>query len=205
MKIFGVGMNYLQHTEELDGRAYRPSEPVIFLKPDSALLKDGKPFFVPDWARRFDYEAELVVRICRLGKGIPARFAHRYWDAVTVGIDFTARDTQEKARHEGMPWTICKGFDGSAAIGTFQPLSLEGKGAGIGFRLDKNGETVQQGDSSEMLFSVDEIISYLSRFFTLRTGDLIYTGTPAGIGAVKPGDHLQGYIGEDCVLDFYCR
>ena len=195
MKIFGVGMNYLQHTEELDGRAYRPSEPVIFLKPDSALLKDGKPFFVPDWAQRFDYEAELVVRICRLGKGIPVRFAHRYWDAVTVGIDFTARDTQEKARHEGMPWTICKGFDGSA----------EGKGAGIGFRLDKNGETVQQGDSSEMLFSVDEIISYLSRFFTLRTGDLIYTGTPAGIGAVKPGDHLQGYIGEDCVLDYYCR
>ena len=203
MKIFGVGMNYLQHTEELDGRAYRPSEPVIFLKPDSALLKDGKPFFVPDWAQRFDYEAELVVRICRLGKGIPVRFAHRYWDAVTVGIDFTARDTQEKARHEGMPWTICKGFDGSAAIGSFSPLASYL--SPLSFRLDKNGETVQQGDSSEMLFSVDEIISYLSRFFTLRTGDLIYTGTPAGIGAVKPGDHLQGYIGEDCVLDFYCR
>ena len=244
MKIFGVGMNYLQHTEELDGRTYRPKEPVIFLKPDSALLKDGKPFFVPEWAERFDYEAELVVRICRLGKGIPVRFAHRYWDAVTVGIDFTARDIQEKARHEGMPWTICKGFDGSAAIGKFQtpPLTpplegrgiviekplegrgiaiekplegrgaegeepLEGRGAvgGIGFHLDKNGETVQRGDSSQMLFSVDEIISYLSRFFTLRTGDLIYTGTPAGIGAVRPGDHLQGYIGEDCVLDFYCR
>ena len=204
-------MNYLQHTEELDGRAYRPKEPVIFLKPDSALLKDGKPFFVPEWAERFDYEAELVVRICRLGKGIPVRFAHRYWDAVTVGIDFTARDIQEKARHEGMPWTICKGFDGSAAIGKFQtpPLTppLEGRGTegGIGFHLDKNGETVQRGDSSQMLFSVDEIISYLSRFFTLRTGDLIYTGTPAGIGAVRPGDHLQGYIGEDCVLDFYCR
>ena len=207
MKIFGVGMNYLQHTEELDGRAYRPSEPVIFLKPDSALLKDGKPFFVPDWAQRFDYEAELVVRICRLGKGIPVRFAHRYWDAVTVGIDFTARDTQEKARHEGMPWTICKGFDGSAAIGKFLELQKIQTPplAGICFRLDKNGETVQRGDSSNMLFSVDEIISYLSRFFTLRTGDLIYTGTPAGIGAVKPGDHLQGYIGEDCVLDFYCR
>ena len=203
MKIFGVGMNYLQHTEELDGQAYRPKEPVIFLKPDSALLKDGKPFFVPDWAERFDYEAELVVRICRLGKGIPVRFAHRYWDAVTVGIDFTARDTQEKARHEGMPWTICKGFDGSAAIGNFTPLTS--LSSPLLFRLDKNGETVQRGDSSDMLFSVDEIISYLSRFFTLRTGDLIYTGTPAGIGAVKPGDHLQGYIGEDCVLDFYCR
>ena len=203
MKIFGVGMNYLQHTEELDGRSYRPSEPVIFLKPDSALLKDGKPFFVPDWAQRFDYEAELVVRICRLGKGIPVRFAHRYWDAVTVGIDFTARDTQEKARHEGMPWTICKGFDGSAAIGSFTPLTSHL--SPLLFRLDKNGETVQRGDSSNMLFSVDEIISYLSRFFTLRTGDLIYTGTPAGIGVVKPSDHLQGYIGEDCVLDFYCR
>lgn len=207
MKIFGVGMNYLRHTEELDGRCYRPEEPVVFLKPDSALLKDGKPFFVPEWAQRFDYEAELVVRICRLGKGIPVRFAHRYWDAVTVGIDFTARDTQERVRQEGMPWSICKGFDGSAAIGKFQtlPLTLPVEGSGVLFHLDKNGETVQQGNSSEMLFSVDEIISYLSRFFTLRTGDLIYTGTPAGVGPVKPGDHLQGYIGEDCVLDFYCR
>lgn len=206
-------MNYLQHTEELDGRAYRPDEPVVFLKPDSALLKDGKPFFVPSWAERFDYEAELVVRICRLGKGIPVRFAHRYWDAVTVGIDFTARDTQQRARSEGMPWAVCKGFDGSAAIGRFLELQklqtppLEGRGvaAGIDFRLEKNGETVQRADSSEMLFSVDEIISYLSRFFTLRTGDLIYTGTPAGIGAVKPGDHLQGYIGQQCVMDFFCR
>ena len=196
-------MNYLQHTEELDGQAYRPKEPVIFLKPDSALLKDGKPFFVPDWAERFDYEAELVVRICRLGKGIPVRFAHRYWDAVTVGIDFTARDTQEKARHEGMPWTICKGFDGSAAIGNFTPLTSHS--SPLLFQLDKNGETVQRGNSSDMLFSVDEIISYLSRFFTLRTGDLIFTGTPAGIGPVKPGDHLQGFLNDDCVLDFYCR
>ncbi len=203
MKIFGVGMNYLRHTEELDGRSYRPQEPVIFLKPDSALLKDGKPFFVPAWAQRFDYEAELVVRICRLGKGIPVRFAHRYWDAVTVGIDFTARDVQERARHEGMPWSICKGFDASAALGAFVPLTA--CGSPLLFRLEKNGQTVQQGDSREMLFSVDEIISYLSRFFTLRTGDLIYTGTPAGVGPVQPGDHLQGYLGEDCVLDFYCR
>ena len=213
MKIFAIGMNYALHNKELHGTLLKTEEPVIFTKADSALLNNGKPFFVPDWAQRFDYEAELVVRICRLGKGIPVRFAHRYWDAVTVGIDFTARDTQEKARHEGMPWTICKGFDGSAAIGKFLELQkiqtspLEGRGVAvdIGFRLDKNGETVQRGDSSEMLFSVDEIISYLSRFFTLRTGDLIYTGTPAGVGAVKPGDHLQGYIAEDCVLDFYCR
>ena len=215
MKIFGVGMNYLQHTEELDGRAYRPLEPVIFLKPDSALLKDGKPFFVPYWAERFDYEAELVVRICRLGKGIPERFAYRYWDAVTVGIDFTARDVQVKARQNGMPWTICKGFDGSAAIGSWTPLPplavaedlaspLAERGR-IPFRLDLNGQTVQRGNSSDMLFSVDQLISYLSRFFTLRTGDLLFTGTPVGIGPVKPGDHLQGYIGDSCVLDFFCR
>ena len=211
MKIFGVGMNYLQHTEELDGRAYRPEEPVIFLKPDSALLKDGKPFFVPGWAERFDYEAELVVRICRLGKGIPVRFAYRYWDAVTVGIDFTARDLQVKARQAGMPWTICKGFDGSAAIGTFMPLDslsspdMPGESTDISFRLEKNDETVQQGNSRDMLFSIDELISYLSRFFTLRTGDLLFTGTPVGIGPVKPGDHLRGFLGNDKVLDFFCR
>ena len=205
MKIFGVGMNYLQHTEELDGRAYRPQEPVIFLKADSALLKAGKPFFVPDWASRFDYEAELVVRICRLGKGIPVRFAHRYWDAVTVGIDFTARDTQEKARREGLPWTICKGFDGSAAIGEWRTKTQGANGDTMCFHLDLNGTTVQHGNSADMLFSVDELISYLSRFFTLRTGDLIFTGTPVGIGPVKPGDHLQGFLGDDRVLDFFCR
>ena len=207
MKIFGVGMNYLQHTEELDGRAYRPSEPVIFLKADSALLKNGKPFFVPDWCERVDYEAELVVRICRLGKGIPVRFAHRYWDAVTVGIDFTARDLQQKARREGMPWTICKGFDGSAVIGDFvdvtpQPASSDSP---IVFHLDINGRTVQQGNSRDMLFSVDEIISYLSRFFTLRTGDLLFTGTPVGVGPVAIGDRLEGFLGAEKVLDFYCR
>ncbi|MBR2233804.1 MAG: fumarylacetoacetate hydrolase family protein [Prevotella sp.] len=245
MKIFGVGMNYLQHTEELDGHAYRPSEPVIFLKADSALLKNRKPFFLPDWAGRVDYEAELVVRICRLGKGIPVRFAHRYWDALTVGIDFTARTLQQQARSQGMPWTICKGFDGSAVIGEWQthpqPLPI-GRGAdsfavekaddksiysppykggarggsvgsagsasgssSVSFHLTVNGQMVQQGCTADMLFSIDEIISYLSRFFTLKTGDLIFTGTPAGVGPVSIGDHLQGYLGEERVLDFYCR
>lgn len=201
MKIFGVGMNYLLHTEELDGRQYRPEEPVIFLKADSALLKDGKPFFIPDWAERFDYEAELVVRICRLGKGIPQRFAHRYYDALTVGIDFTARDLQQRARAQGLPWTICKGFDGSAMIGSWRPKT-EGDAS---FHLDLNGKTVQQGCSADMLFSVDELISYLSRFFTLKTGDLIFTGTPVGVGPVSIGDHLEGYLGDDKVLDFHCR
>jgi len=204
MKIFGIGMNYLQHTEELDGRAYRPEEPVIFLKADSALVKNGKPFFIPDWAGRVDYEAELVVRVCRLGKGIPVRFAHRYYDAVTVGIDFTARDMQQKARSEGMPWTICKGFDGSAVIGDWKEEIVRSK-EDVSFHLDINGKTVQQGYAEDMLFSIDEIISYLSRFFTLKTGDLIFTGTPVGVGPVKIGDHLEGYLADERVLDFYCR
>ena len=204
MKIFGVGMNYLLHTEELDGRPYRPQEPVIFLKADSALLKNGKPFFIPDWCERVDYEAELVVRICRLGKGIPERFAHRYYDAVTVGIDFTARDLQQRARSEGMPWAICKGFDGSAMIGDWRELG-DDKATDLSFHLDLNGHTVQQGHQTDMLFSVDELISYLSRFFTLKTGDLIFTGTPVGVGPVHIGDHLEGFLGTEKVLDFFCR
>ncbi len=198
-------MNYLRHTEELEGRSWRPSEPVIFLKADSALLNQGKPFFVPDWSERVDYEAELVVRICRLGKGIPQRFAHRYYDAVTVGIDFTARDMQQQARGEGLPWTICKGFDGSAVVGQFVPIPPVTENGGLRFHLDVNGQTVQQGNSADMLYSVDELIAYLSRFFTLRTGDLIFTGTPAGVGPVSIGDHLEGYLEEERLLDFYCR
>ncbi len=198
-------MNYLRHTEELEGRSWRPSEPVIFLKADSALLNQGKPFFVPDWSERVDYEAELVVRICRLGKGIPQRFAHRYYDAVTVGIDFTARDMQQQARGEGLPWTICKGFDGSAVVGQFVPIPPVTENGGLRFHLDVNGQTVQQGNSADMLYSVDELIAYLSRFFTLRTGDLIFTGTPAGVGPVIIGDHLEGYLEEERLLDFYCR
>lgn len=198
-------MNYLRHTEELEGRSWRPSEPVIFLKADSALLNQGKPFFVPDWSERVDYEAELVVRICRLGKGIPQRFAHRYYDAVTVGIDFTARDMQQEARGEGLPWTICKGFDGSAAIGSFVPVVSPSSMLDARFRLDLNGKTVQQGCSADMVYSIDELISYISRFFTLRTGDLLFTGTPVGVGPVSIGDHLEGYLGEERVLDFYCR
>ena len=204
MKIFGIGMNYLLHTQELHGRAYRPEEPVIFLKADSALLNQGKPFFVPQWSERIDHEAELVVRICRLGKGIPVRFAHRYYDAVTVGIDFTARDVQLRAQAEGLPWTICKGFDGSAVVGEWRPKGGETL-AGTTFRLDLNGQTVQRGCADDMVSSVDELISYLSRFFTLKTGDLIFTGTPAGVGPVSIGDHLQGFLGDERVLDFYCR
>lgn len=205
MKIFGIGMNYLQHTEELDGHAYRPVQPVVFLKADSALTKGNKPFFIPDWAQQFDYEAELVVRICRLGKGIPERFAHRYWDAVTVGIDFTARDLQKQTREQGMPWTLCKGFDGSAPIGEWVEKTELPPMEQLRFHLDVNGHTVQQGCAADMLFSIDSIISYLSRFFTLKTGDLIFTGTPAGIGPVSIGDRLQGFLGDRPVIDFHCR
>lgn len=201
MKIFAVGMNFPQHTKELDGSAYRPEEPVIFTKADSALLKDGKPFFIPDDMGQIDYEGELVVRICRLGKSIPEQFAHRYYDAVTVGLDFTARDLQKEARRKGMPWTICKGFDGSAIIGEWIPMDS----ADIQFHLDKNGETVQQGTTAEMVFTIDRIVSYISRFFTLKTGDLIFTGTPAGIGPVAIGDLLEGYIGDRRVLSCRCK
>lgn len=205
MKIFGVGMNYLLHTEELDGRQYRPEEPVIFLKADSALLKNGKPFFIPDWCERVDYECELVVRICRLGKNIPVRFAHRYYDAVTVGIDFTARDVQRQAKELGRPWTIAKGFDGSAAIGEWVDIEKFRDIQALHFHLDINGRTVQEGCSSDMLYTVDEIIAYISKYFTLKTGDLLYTGTPAGVGPVSIDDHLEGWIEERKVLDFYCR
>lgn len=205
MKIFAIGMNYIQHNKELDGALYKPEEPVIFTKADSALLKDGKPFFVPDDMGRIDYETEVVVRICRLGKSIPQRFARRYYDAVTVGIDFTARDLQNKLRAEGKPWELCKGFDGSAAIGNWVDIDKFRDIQAIQFHLDINGGTVQEGRTSDMLFKVDEIIAYISRFFTLKTGDILYTGTPAGIGQVNIGDHFEGYLEDRKVLDFNIR
>ena len=205
MKIFAVGMNYAEHNKELGGTLYKPEAPVIFTKADSALLKDGKPFFVPDDMGRIDYEGELVVRICRLGKSIPERFAHRYYDAVTVGLDFTARDMQREARQKGLPWTICKGFDGSAIIGQWEEKDSLPEVQRLRFRLDKNGQTVQQGFAGDMLFSVDELIAYVSRFFTLKTGDLLFTGTPAGVGPVAVGDQLEGWIEERQVLSCRCK
>lgn len=206
MKIFAVGMNYAEHNKELHGTLLKTEEPVIFTKADSALLKDHKPFFIPDWSSRVDYETEVVVRICRLGKGIPARFAHRYYDAVTVGIDFTARDMQQKAREKGLPWTICKGFDGSAVIGDWVPVEELNKSlGGLDFHLDINGQTVQQGYTGDMQYSIDELISYISRFFTLKTGDLLYTGTPVGVGPVHIDDHLEGWLEDLKVLDFKCK
>ncbi len=198
-------MNYIQHNKELDGALYKPEEPVIFTKADSALLKDRKPFFVPDFMGRIDYEAELVVRICRLGKTIPQRFAHRYYDAVTLGIDFTARDMQRRFREKGMPWDLCKGFDGSAAIGEWVDINKFRDIQAINFRLNINGSTVQEACTSDMLYGVDELIAYISRYFTLKTGDLIYTGTPAGTGPVAIGDRLEGWLDDRKVLEFSCR
>lgn len=205
MKIFAIGMNYALHNKEMGRGFERQPEPVIFTKADSALLKDGKPFFLPEEMGRIDYETELVVRICRLGKGIPVQFAHRYYDAVTVGIDFTARELQARLKANGHPWEISKGFDGSAALGKWMSLDRYRDVQSIGFHLDINGELRQEGNSSDMLFKVDEIISYISKYFTLKTGDLLYTGTPAGVAPVKIGDHLEGYIEDDKVLDFYVR
>lgn len=205
MKIFAVGMNYILHNKELDGALYTPEEPVIFTKADSALLKAHKPFFVPDFMGRIDYETELVVRICRLGKTIPERFAHRYYDAVTVGIDFTARDVQQRLRAAGQPWELSKGFDGSAAIGDWVGKERFLDVQSLRFHLNINGQTVQEGYTGDMLFSIDHIVAYISRYFTLKTGDLIFTGTPAGVGPVHIDDHIEGYLEESKVLEFNCK
>lgn len=197
-------MNYLEHNKELhDTLLYR--DPVVFTKADSALLSGGKPFFIPDYTQQCEYETELVVRINHLGRSIPERFAHRYYDEVSVGIDFTARDLQRRLRSEGLPWELCKGFDGSAVIGTWVPLAEVGEVQKLRFHLDINGHTVQSGYTGDMIHSVDKVISYISQFFMLKTGDIIYTGTPAGVGPVHIDDHLQGYLEGRPLLDFHVR
>ncbi len=205
MKIIAVGMNYVAHCHELHATEQLPQEPVIFLKPDSALLKDGKPFFIPDFSKQIDYETELVVRICRLGKNIAPRFAHRYYDAVTVGIDFTARDLQRKFRAEGKPWELCKGFDNSAVIGDFVSVDRFKDIRNLDFHLNIDGNKVQQGNTRDMIFKIDDIIAYVSQFYTLKIGDLLYTGTPVGVGPVSIGQHLEGYLEGEKLLDFYVR
>ncbi|MDR2621146.1 MAG: fumarylacetoacetate hydrolase family protein [Dysgonamonadaceae bacterium] len=202
MKIICTGMNYAAHNKELNNPLIM-SEPVIFMKPDTALLKDGKPFYLPGFSSDMQYEAEIVVRIDRLGKNISKCFARRYYHEVTIGIDMTARDLQRKFRQQGLPWELCKSFDNSAVIGDFVPLEdLENDIDGLPFRLDIDGKTVQESNTALMNFKTDEIIEYASRFITLRMGDLIFTGTPNGIGNVEINNHLQGYIGEKKLLDF---
>lgn len=204
MKIIAVGKNYSEHALEFDGTVEKPQAPIIFMKPDSAIIKNGKHFYVPDFLGRVDYETEIVVRINKLGKSIPARFAHRYYDAITVGIDFTARDMQRGLIERGEPWDLSKGFDGSAVLGEFRPIEKYDIN-NVEFSLTIDDNVVQRGNTSQMHFSVDEIIAYVSRFCTLKTGDLIFTGTPAGVGEATIGTHLKGYIGDDKVLDFHVR
>lgn len=204
MKIIAVGMNYAEHNKELK-ETFTYTEPVLFTKPESALVREGKPFFIPDFASRFEYETEVVVRICRMGKDISERFAGRYYNEVSLGIDFTARDLQEKLREKGLPWDICKGFDGSAVVGDFIDKSEVGDMSDIHFRLDIDGQTVQRGWTGDMIFSIDRIVAHASKFFTLKMGDLIYTGTPAGVGPVSENNLFEGYISDRKVLEFKAK
>lgn len=198
-------MNYATHNKEMQ-HALLLSEPTIFMKPDASLLKDGKPFFIPDFSSDMQYEAEIVVKIDRLGKCIGRRFAARYYDEITVGIDMTARDLQQRLRKDGLPWEISKSFDNSAVIGKFVSIEREGWDINaIPFRLDIDGKTVQEGNTANMIFKVDEIIEYVSRFVTLKMGDLIFTGTPAGVGKVEINNQLQGYIYDKKLLDFQIK
>lgn len=200
MKIIAIGHNYAAHNNEL--KSENPAEPVVFMKPDSALLKNNKPFFIPDFTNELHYETELIIKINRLGKNIAPRFAHRYYSEVGLGIDFTARDLQRKLKSEGKPWEICKAFDNSAVIGDFLPVNQFNDIQKIQFRLDINGKTVQQGNTADMIFPVDELIAYISKFFTLKIGDIIFTGTPVGVGVVNINDKLEGYIFDEKMFDF---
>ena len=204
MKIICIGKNYLEHIREMEGKI--PEEPIFFLKPDTALLRNNDPFYIPEWTGNLHHEVELVLRICRLGKNIEMKFAHRYYDAISLGIDFTARDVQSELMKKGLPWEKAKAFDYSAAISSkFFPLNSYPKLQKIRFRLDVNNQTVQQATSELMIFGFDEINSHISKFMTLKIGDLIYTGTPAGVGPVKIGDRLEGYLEDEKMFDFRIR
>jgi 2-keto-4-pentenoate hydratase/2-oxohepta-3-ene-1,7-dioic acid hydratase in catechol pathway len=203
MKIICTGLNYKSHIDEF-GRP-QPDKPLFFLKPDTALLLKNRPFFLPDFSQNVQYELELVVRINKVGKYIQERFAHTYYDEVGLGIDFTARDLQRECREKGNPWEIAKGFDNSAAVSSFITLSDLPPVDNLNFRLTLNEKPVQAGNTSDMLFSVDNLIVYISQFITLKTGDLLFTGTPSGVGKVAINDHLQAHLEDKKLLDFYVK
>ncbi|MGB4204267.1 MAG: fumarylacetoacetate hydrolase family protein [Bacteroidales bacterium] len=192
MKIVCIGRNYIEHAKELKNPV--PQKPIFFLKPDTALLIRNRPFFFPDFSNDIHYELELVFKISKNGKNISEKFAPDYYNEIGLGIDFTARDLQQECKEKGLPWEIAKGFDQSAAISEFIPLESLPDPGNISFHLKMNGQTVQQGRSTDMIFGIDKLISYVSSFMTLRAGDLIFTGTPSGVGPVKIGDKLQGYL-----------
>jgi acylpyruvate hydrolase len=188
MKIICVGRNYAEHIQELNNE--RPDAPVIFMKPDTALLKPGDPFYYPEFSQDVHHEVEVVVKISKVGKFIEEKFAHTYYNEVGVGIDFTARDLQSKLKGKGLPWELAKAFNGSAPVSDFVPKSDFADLQNLSFQLDVNGQTRQQGNTSMMLYRIDYLISFVSQYFTLKTGDLLFTGTPSGVAAVKPGDRL---------------
>ncbi len=199
MKIICIGRNYAAHIKELNGDI--TEKPVIFLKPDTALIPKHNTFFYPNFSKNIHYEAEVVIKICRLGKNIEGKFAHRYFNELTVGIDFTARDLQEECSHKGNPWEISKSFDFSAPVGNFIHKSFFENVYSLDFGLKINENWVQQANTSEMIYSFDKIIAYISAYFTLKTGDLIFTGTPVGVGSVQKNDHLKAFLGNQMVLE----
>lgn len=203
MKIICIGRNYVNHAKELGNPV--PDEPVVFIKPDSATLQTEKPFFIPEFTQDVHHELEIVVKINRVGKHIQQKFAHKYYNSISVGIDFTARDLQAKLKAKGLPWEKAKAFDGSAPVGKFIKLSDSQDIGNIDFSLTKNGELVQQGNTKEMMFSVDQIIEHVSKYFTLKIGDLIYTGTPSGVGRVEMGDTLDAFIGDQKLLTTFVK
>lgn len=203
MKVICIGRNYADHAKELNNDV--PTEPVIFMKPKNALLFQGKPFFYPEFTEDLHYECEVVVKICKNGKYIQEKFAHKYYDEVSVGIDFTARDIQANLKKKGLPWEIAKAFDNSAAIGDFVPLTADTRINDLDFQLHMNGELVQDGHTRDMIFNVNAIVAYVSQYFTLNIGDLIYTGTPAGVGAVQQGDKLEGFLMGKKLLEVVIR
>lgn len=192
MKIICIGRNYVDHIAELQNE--KPSEPVIFMKPDSAILLKQHPFVIPEFSNDIQHEIELIVKINKVGKYIDTKFAHKYYDEISIGIDFTARDLQNELKAKGLPWEKAKSFDGSAVIGDFLPKSQFNSLENITFELTNNNKTVQKGDASHMLWKIDELISFVSQYFTLKIGDIIFTGTPAGVAAVKPEDVLEGFL-----------
>jgi 2-keto-4-pentenoate hydratase/2-oxohepta-3-ene-1,7-dioic acid hydratase in catechol pathway len=200
MKIICVGRNYADHAKELKNEV--PSEPVIFMKPKNALLQNNHPFYYPEFTDNLHYECELVLRICKNGKHIQEKFADKYYDQLGVGIDFTARDLQDKQKQKGLPWEIAKAFDNSAVVGQFIAITPELDKKDINFCLYKNKQIVQQGNTKDLLFTFDFLIAYISKFFTLNIGDLVFTGTPAGVGPVEIGDKLEAFIENDSLLEF---
>lgn len=203
MKIICIGLNYRKHAMEMGWPI--PDEPVVFLKPDSSILKNNKPFFLPDFSVNIHYEVEVVIKISKLGKGISAKFAPRYFDEVTLGIDITARDLQSRQAAAGLPWEISKCFDGAAPLGRFVPVASIKDMADLDFRLEINNKVVQKSNTSDMIFSFNEIVEYVSKFFTLKTGDLIFTGTPSGVGQLQRNDNLVAYFGDKPLLDFLIK